>query len=151
MESSKNHNHVHVHDHVCEHDHVHEHHEHEFNGISISRHETALIGSVKATIPTADYDLAEHCLSACMRDIADRVCNAGGLIGHIKFFLTCEGKSCQISVTDDEENIHRFQRQHSIVEGVAIVFAIEDDVLKKILEDTILKMFADSWSVRTLP
>ena len=85
----------------------------------------------------ADYDKAEKLLAAQMREAGRRVTELGGIIGHIKFVLTTPGKCGQISVTDVEETIRHFDGTASQVEGVAIVFAVEDDELVKILTETI--------------
>ena len=92
---------------------------------------------MRFTMATADYDEAEKLLAAQMREAGRRVTEAGGIIGHIKFVLTAAGKCGQISVTDVEENIRRFDGGTSQVEGVAIVFMVEDDELTHILEETI--------------
>ena len=90
---------------------------------------------------TADYDEAEKLLSAQMREAGRLITEAGGIIGHIKFVLTSAGRCGQISVTDVEENIRHFDGGSSTVEGVAIVFAVEDDQLREILEHTIGSLF----------
>ena len=150
------HEHHHDHDHECEcgcgHDHEHHHdeechdpnctdpshhHHHHDELVEISHHESSVIGAMRFTMATADYDEAEKLLAAQMREAGRRVTEAGGIIGHIKFVLTAAGKCGQISVTDVEENIRRFDGGTSQVEGVAIVFMVEDDVLTHILEETI--------------
>ena len=105
--------------------------------VSISHHESSVIGALKGAIPEPDYDKAEKLLSEQMREAGRRITEAGGIIGHIKFVLTGPGKCGQISVTDVEENIRHFDGTVSQVEGVAIVFAVEDDELVKILTETI--------------
>ena len=94
-------------------------------------------GALKGAIAEADYDKAEKRLAAQMREAGRRVTELGGIIGHIKFVLTTPGKCGQISVTDVEETIRHFDGTASQVEGVAIVFAVEDDELVKILTETI--------------
>ena len=151
------HEHEHHHDHDecgcgCEHDHDHDHeeechdpnctdpshhHHHHHELVSISHHEGAVIGALKGAIGEADYDKAEKLLAAQMREAGRRVTELGGIIGHIKFVLTGPGKCGQISVTDVEETIRHFDGTASQVEGVAIVFAVEDDELVKILTETI--------------
>ena len=139
----------HHHDHDHEHEHHHDeechdpnctdpsHHHHHHELVSISHHESSVIGSLKGAIPEADYDKAEQMLAEQMREAGRRVTEAGGIIGHIKFVLTGPGKCGQISVTDVEENIRHFDGTASQVEGVAIVFAVEDEELVKILTETI--------------
>ena len=148
--------HDHDHDHECgcghdhDHDHHHDeechdpnctdpshHHHHHDELVEISHHESSTIGAMRFTMATADYDEAEKLLAAQMREAGRRITEAGGIIGHIKFVLTAAGKCGQISVTDVEENIRRFDGGTSQVEGVAIVFLVEDDQLIHILEETI--------------
>ena len=154
------HHHDHDHDHECgcghDHDHDHEHHHdhgeechdpnctdpshhhhHHHQLVEITHHESSVIGALKGEIPEGDYDKAEKLLAEQMKEAGRRVNEAGGIIGHIKFVLSGPGKCGQISVTDVEENIRRFDGTTCRVEGVAIVFAVEDDVLVKILTDTV--------------
>ena len=119
----------------------HHHHHHHDELVSISHHESSIIGALKGVMPTADYDEAEKALAAQMREAGRLITEAGGIIGHIKFVLTAAGKCGQISVTDVDENIRRFDGGTSTVEGVAIVFAVEDDKLREILEHTIGSLF----------
>ncbi len=145
----------HDHDHAHHHDHDHEchdpnctdpshhHHHHDEGPVHISHHESSTIGAMKGVMPTADYDAAEKALAEQMREAGRRITEAGGIIGHIKFVLTAAGKCGQISVTDVDENIRRFDGGSSTVEGVAIVFAIEDDTLTEILTHTIGSLFAE--------
>ena len=119
----------------------HHHHHHHDELVSISHHESSIIGAMKGVMPTADYDEAEKALAAQMREAGRLVTEAGGIIGHIKFVLTSAGKCGQISVTDVDENIRRFDGGTSTVEGVAIVFAVEDEELREILEHTIGTLF----------
>ena len=155
-EHDHEHHHDHDHDHECgcghdhDHDHHHDeechdpnctdpshHHHHHDELVEISHHASSTIGAMRFTMATADYDEAEKLLAAQMREAGRRITEAGGIIGHIKFVLTAAGKCGQISVTDVEENIRRFDGGTSQVEGVAIVFLVEDDQLIHILEETI--------------
>ena len=146
-EHDHEHHHHHEHDHEC-HDHNctdpshHHHHHHEDGTVEISHHEGAIIGALRGTMPTANYGEAEAQLAAQMRDAGRRITEAGGIIGHIKFVLSSAGRCGQISVTGESENIRHFDGTTSRVEGVAIVFAVEDDLLVSILEETIGSLFA---------
>ena len=97
---------------------------------------------MKGVMPVSDYDEAEAMLAEQMREAGRRITEAGGIIGHIKFMLSTADKCGQISVTDVNETIRRFSGSSSTVEGVAIVFAIDDDTLTDILEHTIGQLFA---------
>ena len=136
------HDHEHHHDHEhgedCDcgcHDHEHEH-EHHHDGISITFHDMSMIGSMAGTL-NATYEEGEKILGAQLREIGRRVTEAGGIIGHIKFVLTSQGKSCQISVTDVDESVRYFSADNCHVEGVAIVFCLEEDTLREILHETL--------------
>lgn len=156
-EHEHHHDHEHEH-HVHEHEHHHDHDEHECDDpnctdpshhhhhhhdemVEIAHHESSIIGAMKGVMATADYDEAERLLAAQMREAGRLVTEAGGIIGHIKFVLTAAGKCGQISVTDVDESIRHFDGGTSTVEGVAIVFAVEDEKLVEILEHTIGSLF----------
>ncbi len=156
-EHEHHHDHDHDHDHECGcgHDHEHEHHHdhgeechdpnctdpshhhHHHQLVDIAHHESSTIGALKGVVPMADYEAAEKLLAQQMREAGRRITEAGGIIGHIKFVLTGPGKCSQISVTDVEENIRRFDGTTCHLEGVAIVFAVEDDLLVQILTETV--------------
>ena len=145
LKNQEHHHHHHEHGEDCGcgcHDHEHEHEEHEHHHhhhelVEISHHEGAVIGAMKGSVPVADYAQAEQMLAEQMREAGRRVTEAGGIIGHIKFVLTAPGQCGQISVTDVNENIRHFNGTSSAIEGVAIVFAVEDQDLRSILEETI--------------
>ncbi len=137
------HEHEHKHEHgedcTCGcHDHDHDHeHEHHHDGIDISYHDMSMIGAMAGTLNVASYEEGEKILAEQLREIGRRVTEGGGIIGHIKFVLTTQGESCQISVTDVNESIRRFSSNNCHVEGVAIVFNLEEDVLRTILHETL--------------
>ena len=139
------HDHEHEHEHECDDpnctDPSHHHHHHHDELVDIAHHESSIIGAMKGVMATADYDEAEKLLAAQMREAGRLITEAGGIIGHIKFVLTSAGRCGQISVTDVEENIRHFDGGTSTVEGVAIVFAVEDEQLVEILEHTIGSLF----------
>ena len=149
----EHHHHDHEHDEHDEHDHEHEHHhdhgedcdcgchdhehEHHHDGIDITYHDMSMIGSMAGVLNAAGYEEGEKILAGQLREIGRRVNEAGGIIGHIKFVLTAQGQSCQISVTDEDESIRRFTSNSCHVEGVAIVFNLEEDTLRAILRETL--------------
>ena len=106
-------------------------------GIDITYHDMSMIGSMAGVLNAAGYEEGEKILAGQLREIGRRVNEAGGIIGHIKFVLTAQGQSCQISVTDEEESIRRFTSNSCHVEGVAIVFNLEEDTLRAILRETL--------------
>ena len=120
-----------------EHEHHHEH-EHRHHGVvSISHHESSVIGSVRGIIRFADFDEAEAALASQVREAGRRITEAGGIVGHVKFLLTGPGRCAQISVTDVDENIRRFDGSTCRAEGAAIVFAVSDEELVTILNETV--------------
>ena len=139
----------HCHDHEHEHHHHHDgeecddpncschDHDHHHDGISISFHETSMIGAMSGLLPETDFAKAEAILGEQLREMGRRVTEAGGIIGHIKFVATMQGESCQISVTDVDENIRRYGSTGCHIEGVAIVFALEEDQLREIMHETL--------------
>jgi len=141
-EHMHDHGHEHEHDHGHEHHHGHEHDHHHEGPVHIDRHEGAVIGAVKGVMPVADHKEAEKLLSAAMKKAAERIDSLGGVIGHIKFVLTAEGMASRLSLTDDEVSVMRFKGTGHRVEGVAIVFNVEDEDLEDILEDTLCGLFS---------
>lgn len=120
-----------------EHSHHHHHHSQETGGIHISRHEEAVIGSLRGSLPVSDFQEARQMVSAQMREIGRRVSEQGGIIGHIKFILGSPEKCCQISLTDTSENVRYFDSDSCRIEGVAIVFLISEEELGRILRETL--------------
>ena len=120
---------------------LHEHeHEHAHPGpIRISRHEGALVGAVRGSISGLGFDEAEARLAAQAEEAARRVGTAGGVVGHIKFSLCEEGRCALVSVTDAGARslVRRFPGSGCLVEGAAIVFALEEETLERILEETV--------------
>jgi len=89
----------------------------------------------------SDHDEAEKLLSEAMSEAAERISAMGGIIGHIKFVVTAEGAASQLSITDEEVSVRRFEGTAHRVEGVAIVFNVEDEALEEILEETVCELF----------
>ncbi len=142
QESSCGHGHEHSHDHEHPHSHGHSHdHEHshgqEAGGIHIIHHEEALIGSVQGQLPGADFPKAQEVLTEQIRRLGQQIGCQGGMIGHIKFILSSPEHCCQISLTDVTESTRYFDMNFCRVEGVAIVFGIEKETLRTLLQDTL--------------
>ena len=115
----------------------HHHHEREPRGIHISRHEEAVIGSLRGSLSVSDFQEARQMVSAQMREIGRRIRAQGGIIGHIKFILGSPEKCCQISLTDTSETVRYFDSDSCRIEGVAIVFLISEEELGRILRETL--------------
>ncbi|KNZ41889.1 hypothetical protein [Acetobacterium bakii] len=111
------------------------HHHHEHKPITVTTHDTSIVGSYKFTIEKP-YEEAEIVLDELLRHVAKDVTALGGIIGHIKAFLTSKGKSCMISITEDDSDKHHIESSHCVIEGVAIVFCIVPEQLESILKET---------------
>lgn len=96
---------------------------------------------MKGVIPAADHDEAERLMASAMTEAASRITALGGIIGHIKFVVTAEGLASQLSITDEEVSLRRFESARHRAEGVAIVFSVEDEALEEILEETVGALF----------
>ncbi len=96
-----------------------------------------MIGAMSGILSETDFAKAEQILGEQLREMGKRVTEAGGIIGHIKFVATALGESCQISVTDVDENVRHYGSTGCRVEGVAIVFALEEETLRTIMHETL--------------
>lgn len=137
-------NHEHDHDENCgcgchngHHDHLDnstqaEPHHHPSHLITVKTHDTSLVGSYQFDIESP-YEEALIILDALLKQLSQEVIALDGLIGHIKAFLTSEGNSCMISITEDESDKHPLIGSRCHVDGVAIIFSIQPDQLEAIL------------------
>ena len=128
------HHHHHDHDHEGHHhhDHDHEHHHHD-EKIEISTHEDATIATVRMSLGT-DRQAAEAQLKSFMRAVAEESEAAGGMVGHIKFFLK-ESQGQMLSMTDLEEiQVKPAAAAEFTAEGVCIILEIDPDDLAEIVK-----------------
>ena len=129
------HHHHHDHDHEGhhhDHDHDHEHHHHD-EKIEISTHEDATIATVRMSLGT-DRQAAEAQLKSFMRAVAEESEAAGGMVGHIKFFLK-ESQGQMLSMTDLEEiQVKPAAAAEFTAEGVCIILEIDSDDLAEIVK-----------------
>jgi hypothetical protein len=121
----------------AEHEHHHEHggHDHdEHDPISISRHEDSIIAVYKRSID-GPYDKAVTLAEAGMRLVAEEITAKGGIIGHIKAFVTACGDRCMLSLTDAAGGVQKnpIAGESAIFELVVIVFCIGEDELRAII------------------
>ncbi|MCR3923317.1 MAG: hypothetical protein NUK65_12515 [Firmicutes bacterium] len=124
---------LHEHDENCQcGSHDDHNHQHQHKPITITTHDTSVIGSYKFIIekPFAE---AEIILDELLKQVAKEVTALGGIIGHIKALLSCEDKSCMISITEEESSKRYGESSRCNVEGVAIVFLVEPYQLEGIL------------------
>ena len=141
----EHHHHHHDHDDDCccghdhhDHDHHHHHHDHEHHHhhdekIEISTHEDAAIATVRMDLGT-DRQAAENQLKNFMRAVAEGSEAAGGMVGHIKFFLK-ESQGRMLSMTDLEEIQEKpAAAAEFTAEGVAIILSIDPEDLEEIVK-----------------
>ena len=120
------------HHHHHDHDHDHEHHHHD-EKIEISTHEDATIATVRMALG-ADRQAAEAQLKSFMRAVAEESEAAGGMVGHIKFFLK-ESQGQMLSMTDLEEiQVKPSAAAEFTAEGVCIILEIDPDDLAEIVK-----------------
>ena len=128
QESAHDHNHGHVHNHEHE-------HSHEEQGISVTLHEGAVVGTVRFTI-SQSLNITLGDIKERLAEIAEEIEEKGGYIGHIKGILQESGRMCRISVVEagsvDTEIMGR--PDATDIECVLIVFNMDVSVTRKILE-----------------
>lgn len=124
----------HVQHNHSEHSHQPEPHHHTSPAITVKTHDTSLVGSYRLTIEVC-FEEAVTTLAEALKKIAAEITALGGIIGHIKVNLTAPGRSCMISLTEDEPDQHYSVSSRCQAEGVAIVFGILSEQLETILKD----------------
>ena len=128
------HGHHHHHEHNHEgHDHHHDH-EHEADEktliddgatlLTLLDHSGSLVASYRFTLP-CDLDTAKARLSVFAQAVSTAVDERGGMVGHIKAFARHQGDGFRISLTTTDPDIMDFPNQAVLVEGVAIVLAVD--------------------------
>ena len=109
-----------------------EDHHHSRHPITVKTHDTSLVGSYSFDME-GPFEEAEATLDDLLKQVSQEVTALGGIIGHIKALLDCQGHRCMLSITEDQSNKHRIGGYKCHVEGVAIVFCILPDQLEVIL------------------
>lgn len=136
----------HVHP-TAAHDHEHQNHAHSQTQeehthsrsdrtLSISTHDQSVVGTYRFRLNGA-YGSCSQALSSILQRIGEKVSTSGGLVGHIKAYLTSVERGCVISVTDETADIRPTQTEYCMVEGVAIVFHITPEELEQILRENL--------------
>ena len=116
------------------HEHLHEQGHHDHGSIEISTHESSVIASVKMDLGREKH-YAAVLLKSFMTAVAEEAEAAGGMVGHIKFFLK-ESIGEVYSMTEPKDCI----RTRSVplpeysAEGVCIIIGIEPYVLESIVK-----------------
>ena len=106
-------------------------------GVDITFHEGALIGTCTGHIEADSLDTAKALLSAALTDLAARINEAGGVIGHIKAVVLEEGRGFQISVTDEDAVERKLPPSAFRADCTAIVFAVEEADLRAFMTSTL--------------
>ena len=129
------HDHDHGHHHHHDHDHEgheHHHHHHEDEKIEVTTHESSTIATIRMSLGS-DKDAALVTLKSFMRAVGEEAEAAGGMVGHIKFFLK-ESHGEMLSMTDlDEIQVKPSANPEYTAEGVAIIVNLDPDVLEDIV------------------
>lgn len=135
------HEHAHSHDDNHEHAHIHDNgHEHKHSDssggsfLTVNSHEASVVASYRFEI-MGSIDEAKEKLIRFSKAIASKVVELGGFIGHIKAIVREEGAGLHVSLTEGEPNVTPITSQKNTVEGVAIVFGVEESELKSIVSD----------------
>ncbi len=130
---------VHCHDEGCccdGHDHGHSdgHTHHDHDSIEISTHENSVIASVKMDLGREKH-YASVLLKSFMTAVAEEAEAAGGMIGHIKFYLK-ESTGEFFSMTEPNGCIQtrNISLPEYSAEGVCIVIGIEPYALESIVK-----------------
>lgn len=104
--------------------------------IHIETHDAALVASIRYTL-SGNSDEAFSKLENTLLNIARKVGENYGIIGHIKAYAHDNGKSCVLSVTDAESppQITVFESEIVIAEITVIVLMLNVPVLESILKE----------------
>ncbi|MDR2520204.1 MAG: hypothetical protein LBC69_04015 [Eubacteriaceae bacterium] len=126
--------------------HSHEGHSHEAEGHShehdpneeytgITTHDESIVGSVRRFYNGTYADAVEY-LKGKVKAVAEKVGEAGGIIGHIKANVKSSGDFTMLSVTDDESesSMRDYPSERSTMELASIVFLVTEDKLLEILK-----------------
>lgn len=96
----------------------------------------AAVISAKFTL-TADYDTVDAVLKTGLEELAASISDKGGIIGHIK--ATAEINSVEMfSLTNTEVSVRRSPEQDIVVRVAAIVFFIDLDEAKDLVERIVI-------------
>ena len=119
------------------HDHEHHHEEHAHDEpISVTTHDLAVVGTVNVVLLLL-YEKAVEEIEKRMNIVSEIIEKENGFIGHIKALIEEEGRKCRISITEEESVDCKWMEggMSTRAECVFIVFGIQADSLKKLLEE----------------
>lgn len=116
-----------------------DHHEHDANcgcateadhsEITVTRHEGAIICSVERVI-AKEYAVVRDALEKEMKILAEWVEDQGGIVGHIKAFLTENAWSSMLSTTGGDVQIKENRTPKVTVNMAVIVFVKDESLLR---------------------
>lgn len=130
----------HIHEHCHEHHHVFdEKNEHEML-ITVSEHDSAIIGNVKCKLHMTAKEAVER-VKESIRNIAEKIAQNGGYIGHIKGILKESGGMHHLSMVDETYIDYQYIGNILIVdvECVFIVFGVEKNTFAQWLRTELEK------------
>ena len=121
------HGHEHHQGHSCTNDHENEHHydKNGNDGILLTHHNGAIILSLSRELPL-NFDKSEKILQNKMEELSAWVNKQGGLVGHIKAYVTQKSKSAMISTTGNGCNIIPAESDSTLLDLTVIVFMVDE-------------------------
>ena len=132
----------------CAHD--HQHHEHgaacHCPQCNPGKHGITFTHAAGATAVAASWrqaDLTEEKLAEGIASLTEAIRQAGGLIGHIKAALTLPEQIAVFSCTGRDVRINHPACSTAKAELTAIVFGLEEELLKKLLTEEFPQITAE--------
>lgn len=115
-------------------------HDHGHDGrIRIAVHGVSVAGSVTLTAEL-EYKAGVREFGRLLSGISREISEQGGIVGHIKALVTDEGRSCMLSVTDEEDaSCTDCSAPRLRVEIACIAMALEPEELRHILHHHLKK------------
>lgn len=106
--------------------------------LNTKKHNEAIVASFRFCL-TKSIPEAENLIFDFMKELAAKIKENNGVIGHIKAYAETVDGGFFISLTDDEPNISH-SSSHLTIEGVAIILGVEEVFLKDLLQQMIEEM-----------
>ncbi|WP_368293020.1 hypothetical protein [Dehalobacter sp. TBBPA1] len=129
----------------CGHHHDEQHEQHEKSvlcnqeEITVTHHEGAVILSTERVI-AKEYSWVRDRLNKELQSLAGWVEDQGGLVGHIKAFLTETGYTCMLSTTGEDVQIKETLKPKVTAKITLIVFINNENELYSKLAETLKKL-----------
>lgn len=99
-------------------------------------HDEATVVSGEGSL-YAEYDRVSAVLETSLEDLAAAVTAKGGIVGHIKAAVEISSVE-MFSVTDEFVSVKRTKEQNIVVQIAAIVFGIELEQMKTLVQSSIM-------------